>query len=574
MKNIKVGVYNSKNFVIECPAFASGIVKNMPASKFYKSKLHWRAPIIRHNVKYVKEIFMKHADCEISEDAIKVVHDFDNRLVPSNRKLPLFGFKTEPMAHQYTAMELAYPHDNFAFFMDMGTGKSKVVIDLACMHYMEKKIAALIVITKLSIRRNWLSELEKHCSLPYEALLMNTRFKNPVYAMYETDINTHLHVLLVGVESLSSGKAFEQVKEYMVNMSFTASHKIMLAIDESSTIKNHKAKRTARCGELGSLALFRYILTGTPISLGLIDLYSQFQFLDENIIGIGSYYAFRNRYAIMGGFKEKQIIGYHNTEELMEDIAPFVYQVTSEEVLPELPPKVYQERTCTMTKEQKELYTEILKERVSDEESEIQNALEKVLRLHQIVGGFRAIRKDNPDPLSKKKFLYDMEQIKGQQPKIELLFEIISETPHQIIIWAAYIPEIKMIADILKKRFGKEQVVEIHGGIAEEERDKNIREIFQGGHARFCVGNTQTGGMGLEMQAAAVAVYYSNSSIYENRMQSEKRPHRKGFKHSHMTYIDLVMEQSVDIHFLQAMVNKQDMVDYVRTKLAKGEEVL
>jgi SNF2 family DNA or RNA helicase len=146
----------------------------------------------------------------------------------------------------------------------------------------------------------------------------------------------------------------------------------------------------------------------------------------------------------------------------------------------------------------------------------------------------------------------------------------MEETDGAVIIWCRFLEEIAMVSEALRETYGRRSVVEIHGGIGEQQRDDNV-QAFQRGEARFLVGNAATGGVGLNMTRAETVVYFSNSFSFTDRDQSEDRAHRIGQTKS-VTYIDLVCEGSVDEVVLDALRSKKDVSEYVRRSINDANE--
>jgi SNF2 family DNA or RNA helicase len=272
----------------------------------------------------------------------------------------------------------------------------------------------------------------------------------------------------------------------------------------------------------------------------------------------------------MGGYEGKEIIGYQNLDELIELISPFIFQVRKSEVLTELPPKVFAVREVQMTDEQKRLYRQISKEDKAvsgDRGITVKSVLERMLRLQEICGGIIAYER-NPDLYNPDK--YEHCRIPGKNPKVEELKAIIEETEGAVIVWCRFLEEIAMVSEALRETYGRRSVVEIHGGIGEQQRDDNV-QAFQRGEARFLVGNAATGGVGLNMTRAETVIYFSNSFSFTDRDQSEDRAHRIGQTKS-VTYIDLVCEGSVDEIVLDALRGKKDVSEYVRRSINDANE--
>jgi len=274
----------------------------------------------------------------------------------------------------------------------------------------------------------------------------------------------------------------------------------------------------------------------------------------------------------MGGFKEKQIVALKHLDDLIARIGPHIFQVKKDDVLSELPPKHFEIRYVDFTPEQRQKYKLIHDSKIAPTQEAwqkvassdgIQNALEKILRLQQIAGGFSVRKEPNPDPtkVKKKPFVYFPEKIPGVNKKIEEIIDIAHESGGATVIWCAFTPEIEAVKQALADEFGPASVVEISGRVSENDRAENI-ERFQSGSARFLVGNAATGGMGIDLQTASIVIYYSNTYRLEDRLQSEDRAHRMGQKNS-VLYIDLVVKGSVDELVSAALHEKKSISDYI-----------
>ena len=568
-------VYNPRTNKLEIftPPWLGDVANGLPSRRWQRTKKVWLAPAVRSNCEY---IMSRMADADISEEAAIIIMKSMERPHLSKGVFPSwYRPKTVPYFHQEKALEITYGLDYAALFMGCGTGKSKVAIDTACARAQEGKIDSVLVICPFSIRNNWLKEIGVHSPLPYEArvLKFNTKKAQMEHAEFLTKGDC-VKWLILGTESLAAGRAIEWAEKYVL------SNRCMVVVDESSWIKNHKANRTDRCIQLGLLASHRMAMTGTPITQGVLDLFSQFEFLDPQIIGMGDYYSFRNTYAIMGGHAKKEVIGYQNLDGLMDDIRPYVYQVSTEEALPDLPPKTYQTRSVEMSKQQKVLYNEISKNMVVPQEGgeglRVKNALEKALRLQQVAGGHYPV--ENYDYLKEDTYI-EAVPIEGKNPKIEELINMTGEMDGApTIVWCRFVPEIKAVAAALRKKYGDDAVVEFYGDVDYDTRWENI-EKFESGKARFFVGNPFTGGIGIDLIAKACklaymyVVYFSNSFSYETRHQSEARAWRSG-QEKNVFYIDLVCSNSIDLHIISALGDKHDLAEYVKENIARGADPL
>ena len=550
-------------FTIQTPPWLLEKVRQIPNRRWDSRRKLWTAPALRANAEYLQEHFpVQYFTDQASAMARSVVQKsrpLRGAMFPAG-----YRFKTSPRKYQRTALDQAYDQNAFAFYMDMGTGKTKVALDLFAAYFLDGKIDRLLVVTKFSTRKNWVREIGIHVPFEADAYILDTS-KGKHFAQWNVDVGDRLKVLVVGTESLAAGSAIKYAESFL-----GVSTRAAMVVDEAHMIKTHSAVRSKNCVSLGRMAEYRLIMTGTPVSNGPMDVFMQFEFLDSNIIGIGDFFSFRNRYAVMGGYEGREIIGYQNLSELIELISPFVFQVRKSEVLTELPPKVFEVREVQLSDEQKKLYREISKndKAVSgDRGITINSVLERMLRLQEICGGVISYER-NPDLYNRAK--YEHCRIPGKNPKLDELRAVIEETQASVIIWCRFLEEIAMVSEMLRETYGPKSLVEIHGAISEQQRDDNV-QAFQRGEVRFLVGNAATGGVGLNMTRAEMVVYYSNSFSFTDRDQSEDRAHRIGQTKS-VTYVDIVCEDTVDEVVLDALKSKKDVSEFVRHQINESNE--
>ena len=459
-----------------------------------------------------------------------------------------YKFKTKPYAHQKSALEKSWHKDEFAYFMEMGTGKSKVLVDNIAMLYNKGAIDAALIIAPKGVYRNWYSqEIPNHLPshIEHKTVLWTattSKTKDKEYQqLFKVDYD--LHILVMNVEAFSTKKGLEFATKFL------NCHKTLMAIDESTTIKTPTAKRTKAILALGKLAKFRRILTGSPVTKSPLDLYTQCAFLNENLLGFTSYYTFRNRYAVMknanfGGRRVQIVGGYQRLEELSKILKPFSDRVLKEDCL-DLPEKTYVERQVELTDEQKKTYETMKSAALALLKGKMATAphvLTQLMRLHQITCGHL---KNDDDTIT---------EIKNN--RIASLLELLEETEGKAIIWANYVYDIKQIVSAISKKYGEDSIVQYYGAVPAEDRQKNIVK-FQDPESpvKFFVGNPQTGGYGITLTAANNVIYYSNGYDLEKRLQSEDRAHRIGQKKA-VTYIDLITPKTVDEKIRKALRKK------------------
>ena len=271
-----------------------------------------------------------------------------------------YKFKTKPYKHQLVALEKSWDKDEFAYFMEMGTGKSKVLVDNMAMLYDKGKINGALIIAPKGVYNNWYSsEIPTHLASHIKPKMVlwtasTSKAKEKEYqTLFETGFD--LHVLIMNVEAFSTKKGEEFAYKFL------KSHKTLMVVDESTTIKTPTSKRTKAILKLSKNAEYRRILTGSPVTKSPLDLYSQCAFLNENLLDHASYYSFRNRYAHMVernfGGRRVQIVGnYQRLDELEDILKKFSYRVLKEDCL-DLPDKIYIKRNVELTDEQSKAYT-------------------------------------------------------------------------------------------------------------------------------------------------------------------------------------------------------------------------
>ena len=360
-----------------------------------------------------------------------------------------------------------------------------------------------------------------------------------------------LDFVVMNVEALSTKKGTDFAVKFLLNK------RALFAVDESTSIKSPSAARTKNTLRIAKYATHKRILTGSPVTRSPLDLYTQCEFLDPALLGYSSYYSFRARYAEMvdrsaGGRTFKQVIGYKNLEELNELLQPFSYRVLKKDCL-DLPDKIYITRKIDMTPEQKKAYDEIKRYAITElsnsERVSVTSVITQLLRLHQISCGFTRSDLDK-----------DVE-LKSQ--RLEELMNILEETEGKVIIWANYRFDIKRILKTITDKYGPESVGAYYGDTSDEER-RRILYDFQDKESKlqYIVGNTQTGGYGINLTAAHTVVYYSNNFDLEKRLQSEDRAHRIG-QSNKVTYIDIICKNTVDEKIVKYLKAKQNIASKV-----------
>ena len=465
-----------------------------------------------------------------------------------------YKFKLKPYKHQLTALEKSWNKETYAYFMEMGTGKTKVLIDNMSMLYDKGKIDSALIIAPKGVVKTWYEqELPTHLPDHIENVTVlwqsniNKKQQEKLESLFE--IETALHILIMNVEALSTEKGVKFAQKFM------NSHKTLMAIDESTTIKTPTAKRTKNIIDLGEMAKYRRIMTGSPVTKNPLDLFTQCYFLDPYLLDFASYYAFRNRYAIMKTMNVRgrsiQIVHkFQNLNELSDLVKKFSYRVLKEDCL-DLPPKNFIKRHITLTPDQFKVYQQMKKEAISTLNGKVSSTmtvLTQLMRLHQITCGHFTADDGTTQLLPNN--------------RITELMNILEETEGKAVIWANYQRDITQIIEHITKQYGSGSVVDYYGLTPQDERQDNIRKFQNGNECRFLVGTPQTGGYGITLTKANTVIYYSNGYDLEKRLQSEDRAHRIGQK-KNVTYIDIICEDTVDEKIVKALRDKINIASEV-----------
>ena len=470
-----------------------------------------------------------------------------------------YKFKTKPYAHQLTALEKSWNQITFAYFMEMGTGKTKVLIDNAAMLYDKGKIDGVLIVAPKGVVGTWYDqELPTH--LPDHIKNMTILWQSNITkgqrekldSLFKSDHD--LHILIMNVEALSTEKG----KDFATK--FLNSHRTLMVIDESTTIKNPTAKRTKNIIDLSEIARYRRIMTGSPVTKNPLDLYSQCEFLSPYLLDFTSYYAFRNRYAEMKTLhlrgRSIQIVDeFKNLGELSDQLKGFSYRVLKEDCL-DLPEKNWTRRQITLTPDQRKIYEQMKETALAHLNGKVASTmivLTQLMRLHQITCGH---------------FTADDGTIQDiPNNRLKELLDVLSEMEGKAIIWAHYQHDVKNIIREVVKIYGEGSIVDYYGLTPQDERDINRKKFQSDPRCRFLVGTPSTGGYGITLTAANTVIYYSNGYDLEKRLQSEDRAHRIGQK-KNVTYVDIIAEDTVDEKIVKALRDKINVASQIM-----GEEL-
>ena len=440
-------------------------------------------------------------------------------------------------------------------FWEMGVGKSKLVVDTASMLFLNCEIDGLLIVAPKGGYLTWIyEELPKHLpdNIPHRVAYwksyMNKR-ENEALDKILRPVDDVLDIFVMNVEAFVGIRAFE-----IANL-FLRMHYGMMVIDESSTIKSIKAARTKACIQLGRLADYRRVLSGTPITHSPLDIYSQCEFLEKGCLGHTSWTGFKQSYALekrtimyVNGRQVQfnQIVGYKNLDTLSSIIAPLSSRITKDECL-DIPSKIYSVRIVEHTDEQEKLYRQIRDEAVAIMEGGMittTHVLKTMSLLHMINCG----HVKNDEGVS----------IELPSNRVLVLLEILNECQGKVLIWCAFQRDV----EIVERALPAGSFVTYYGPTLVKDRADAIARFKTDDTCKYFVATQATGGRALNLAVATTEVFYSNSYSLEQRLQSEDRAHRIGQKH-HVNIVDLVTPKTVDEKILKSHKEKKNLADTV-----------
>lgn len=454
----------------------------------------------------------------------------------------------------FGALDAKTPGGGFGELFEMGCGKTLTTIAVAGALYNLGKIDRVLVVAPTSVCSVWPHDLNQFATFPWEARVLLGDKKKRLKALNELENWPFkaLRIAVINYESTHREEIFEALAAYKPDL---------IVCDESQRIKNPSAAQSKALHKLGDAAPFRMILSGTPVQNNAVDLYSQYRFLDPAVYG-ANFYAFKNRYCIMGGYGQHQIVGYRNMDELVEKEHSVAYRVTKEECL-DLPQQTFINRYVQFTDAEQAIYEQLRKssflELETGENVTATTILTMYLRLMQLTGGFlTADESTRPKQVNTAKL----------DALTDIVDDYVVDAGKKLVIFARFRAEIAAIENLLRLR--KIQYGSIYGDVPMEERGKIVEDFQTNPDTKVFVAQIQTAGLGITLHAASTAVFYSYDYNYANYAQALARIHRIG-QRLPVTYIHLVVDGSIDEKILAALENKEDMA---KTVVDSWREVL
>lgn len=437
----------------------------------------------------------------------------------------------------------------FGLLFEMGCGKTLTAIAIAGAGYQMGKVERLLIVAPTSVVAVWPKELQEYAKFKYTCKTLLGEKKQRIKQI--DDLLKFpfkaLKVAVINYESTWRPEILEKLKEFDADM---------IIADESQRIKTYDAAQSKAMHELGDQARYKLILSGTPVQTAAIDIWSQYRFLDKSVFG-DNFFKFRGRYAIMGGYGNKKIVGYRDLEGLIKKEHSIAFRVTKDEAL-DLPEQTFEVRKIQFSQKERNLYERIKKDSYTELEGgghiTATTVLTRLLRLQQLTGGFLV-----QDDAQKPQLV--------SRAKLDALADIIEDyvvgSGKKLVIFARFIAEVKAIIELADKVLPKNlKHVAIYGDIKKEDRGDIVKQFQEDPETVLFIGQIDTAGTGITLTAADTCVYYSKNFNFATYSQSLSRIHRIGQRNC-CTYIDLEIEGTIDELISKALSRKEDMAKTV-----------
>lgn len=449
--------------------------------------------------------------------------------------------KLDPFKHQIKGYNLGITCPEAAILAEMGTGKSFMSVAIAGRRYLDGQVKRLLVVAPLSVVPVWPREFADYADYPVNVtVLTGSAAKKKAALKNGLGLQSAaLEVMVINYESA-----------WRIEDDLMAWRPDMIICDESQRIKTHNSKQSKALHRMGKKTKYKLILTGTPVNNSPLDFWSQYQFLKPGLFPT-SFYAFRNRYALMGGYGGYEILGYKHMDELTDLAHSIAYRITKKEAL-DLPEAVDQTLFCELEPEARKLYKKLAREKAAEIEGDKQittpEIIVKLLRLSQIAGGY--VKADEDEQLT---------QVSKAKIKVctETVTDLLDEG-RKVVLFARFTAEIDDLCNMAENLVGEGGYRAIHGAVPSADRGAAVNDFQTDDSVKIFIAQIQTAGLGITLTAADTAIFYSMDYSYANYAQAKARIHRIGQKNC-CTYIHLLAAGTVDEQVLAALENKRDL---------------
>jgi len=454
-----------------------------------------------------------------------------------------FPFKTVPRQHQLAVLQGAWKRTGFALHHEMGTGKTKLILDNAAMLFGIGRIDRLVVVAPKGAYRVWVKEAETHYPGRYELVVWSStmpaedRKKLERLTLRDED-PTELRILLINIEALRFGRSEAAAKKFMEQRALGT----MMVVDESTSIKTPSAMQTKAAIRLGRVADYRRVMSGLPTPNSPLDVWAPFLFLTgqqrDHLLGYNSFVAFRRRFCTLqplaiGNRIIEKVTGFQRVPELQALIDEHASRVTKQECL-DLPPEVYEERDVELTEAQWDAYRTMRRSAIAlagDQTVTAKTILEMLLRLQQIIVGHSRAT--------------DGMIVRFPHNRVKAVLEALEQHGGKAVVWAHWVPLLTDLVEGLKVEYGEQAVASYYGATEGTERPEIIRRFQEETHPRFIIGNPSTLAWGVTMHKADLNVFASRDFSLEKREQAKARLHRSGQTQT-VVHLDLISRGTLD----------------------------
>jgi len=455
-------------------------------------------------------------------------------------------------AHQKLAIQRATAPGvyNYALFLDLGTGKTRTMLEILRHHYnREKKVVKTVIVAPLIALSNWKNEFSKFTKIPPEKIhILEGSIKSKADQLRDLD-----GVILCNYDIFVKQEFSEAIIKWEPSI---------LVLDESHRVKDGSAKRTKNIIKV-SLSMgnkkYRYLMTGSPVTNSQMDIWSQFYILDHGETFGSSFFGFRacyfiNKNSFMTGAKK-----FPNWQpkagvdaEINRRIKSKASIVKKEECL-DLPELVRVEVEVPLSPMQRKLYEEMKKDYitfVNDKAAVASIALTKLIRMMQILTGFLKV-----DDGTIQRF---------DNPRSRILAELLSDVgkSSRTIVWCVQHEDYATVRKVCKD--AGIRAVEAHGLIEQKQRDINLELFRKDPEVRVLIGSPSAIGIAINLVESDLSIWYSRNFSLEQDEQASGRNHRSGSEiHSKVTRIDLVARGTLDEVILSALKDKKNMASNI-----------
>lgn len=464
--------------------------------------------------------------------------------------------KIKPFAHQVTAFNLGITLPNVALLKEMGTGKTLTAIAIAGRRMLDQGVTRCLVVAPLSVLSVWEQEIADVADFEFSTLELNSigAVKERARAL-RNFTGVGLQFAITNYESVWRGDLLDAILEWKPHL---------VIADESQKIKGVSTKQAKAMHKIGDNTPYKMILTGTPVTASPLDFWSQYRFLEPEIFG-KSYYAFRNRYAVLqrveipGRQAFQKVIGYRNKDELVKKAHSVAYRVTKEQTL-DLPEWVDQKHYVYLEKKAAKYYQELKETAVAEiieEQAQgtlvTNNVLTRLLRLQQLTGGFLPVEEGT----------YTCTQVSSA--KVEALQDLLTDLlgsrgDKKVVVFARFKPELDLIRWMLGQNDWDHRF--LSGDVKTADRTKAVEDFQQDPDVKVMVAQIQVAGLGLTLTAADTAVFYSMDFSFANYDQAKARLHRIG-QTNRVTYLHLLAKGTVDEKVYKVLQEKRSVAEDV-----------